>query len=40
MTVELIKEYATKAISAIDFIPDNEYKQEIIELTTNLYKAE
>ncbi len=38
-TIELIKKYADKAISAIDFIPDNDYKQEIINLTKNLYKV-
>ena len=38
-TVELIKEYAQKAITAISFIEDNEYKIEIVRLTENLYKA-
>ena len=38
-TVNLIKEYADRAIEAIDFIQDNEYKKEIITITQNLYKA-
>lgn len=38
-TVQLIKEYADKAIEAITFIEDNQYKQEIIKLTENLYKV-
>lgn len=38
-TVELIKKYADKAIEAISFIEDNQYKQEIIKLTKNLYEA-
>lgn len=38
-TVILIKEYADRAIEAIDFILDNEYKKEIITITENLYKA-
>lgn len=38
-TVNLIKEYADRAIEAIDFIEDNEYKKEIITITQNLYKA-
>ena len=38
-TVGLIKEYADRAIEAIDFISDNEYKKEIITITQNLYKA-
>ena len=38
-TVELIKEYADKAIEAIAFIEDNKYKKEIITITQNLYKA-
>lgn len=38
-TIELIKEYANRAIEAIDFIEDNEYKKEIITITKNLYKA-
>ena len=38
-TIELIKEYADRAIEAIDFIEDNLYKQKIIEITQNLYKA-
>ncbi|MCD7740266.1 MAG: hypothetical protein LUH11_02845, partial [Candidatus Gastranaerophilales bacterium] len=38
-TVDLIKEYADRAIEAIYFIKDNQYKQKIIELTENLYKA-
>ncbi len=39
MTYELIKEYANQAVSAIEFVPVNEYKQEIIDVTINLYKA-
>ncbi len=35
-TVELIDWYVNKAISAISFVPDNEYKNKIIELTKNL----
>ncbi len=38
-TIDLIKEYADRAIEAIDFIKDNQYKQEIIKITENLYKA-
>ncbi len=38
-TVDLIKEYADKAIEAISFIEDNQYKQEIIKLTKNLYEV-
>ena len=38
-TVNLIKEYAQKAINAIDFIENNQFKREIIEITQNLYKA-
>ncbi len=38
-TAGLIKKYAVQAVSAIDFIPDNIYKQEIINLAQNLYKA-
>ena len=38
-TVNLIKEYADRAIEAINFIEDNEYKKEIITITQNLYKA-
>ncbi len=38
-TVDLIKEYADKAIEAISFIEDNLYKQEIIKITKNLYEA-
>ena len=38
-TVNLIKEYSDRAIDSINFIKDNEYKQEIITITQNLYKA-
>lgn len=38
-TAELIKEYALRAIESISFIPDNQYKKEIISITENLYKA-
>lgn len=38
-TVDLIKEYADRAIASLDFIKDNEYKREIIKITENLYKA-
>lgn len=38
-TAALIEEYATRAIADIDFIEDNQYKQEIIRITENLYKA-
>lgn len=38
-TIELIKEYAKKAIESLTFIEDNQYKKEIIEITENLYKA-
>ncbi len=38
-TVDLIKKYADKAIETISFIEDNQYKQEIISLTKNLYEA-
>lgn len=38
-TVNLIKKYAKTAIEAIDFIEDNQYKQEIVKITENLYKA-
>ncbi len=38
-TVDLIKKYADKAIESIGFIEDNQYKQEIISLTKNLYEA-
>jgi geranylgeranyl pyrophosphate synthase len=38
-TVDLIKKYTDRAIASIDFIEDNQYKKEIINLTQNLYKA-
>ena len=38
-TIELIKEYATKAIASLDCIKDNQYKEELITLCENLYKA-
>lgn len=39
-TLELIKEYANKAIASLVNINDNQYKQELINLCQNLYKAE
>ena len=38
-TLNLIEEYAKKAIASIEFIEDNQYKQELITLCENLYKA-
>lgn len=38
-TIELIKEYATKAIASLECIKDNQYKQELITICENLYKA-
>lgn len=38
-TLDLIKQYAEAALTSISFIPDNEYKKEIIDITRNLYKA-
>jgi geranylgeranyl pyrophosphate synthase len=38
-TIELIKEYATKAIASLDDIKDNQYKEELITLSKNLYKV-
>lgn len=38
-TLNLIKQYAKNAIAAINFMPDNIYKKEIINITENLYKA-
>jgi len=37
-TAELIKKYADKAVLEIEFIPDNEYKKEIIRYAASLYK--
>ena len=38
-TIDLIKKYAEKTIEVINFMPDNIYKKEIINITENLYKA-
>ena len=38
-TLNLIEEYAKKAIASIEFIKDNQYKQELITLCENLYKV-
>lgn len=38
-TIELIKKYAQKAIASLANINDNQYKQELINLSENLYKA-
>ncbi len=38
-TVNLIKEYADRAIESIDFVEENEYKKKIVTITQNLYKA-
>ena len=38
-TVNLIKEYADRAIESIDFVEENEYKKKIVNITQNLYKA-
>lgn len=38
-TINLIEEYAKKAIASIEFIKDNQYKREIIALCEDLYKA-
>ncbi len=38
-TIDLIKNYAKKAIASLEFIKDNQYKQELIKITENLYKA-
>ena len=38
-TVDLIKQYANKAIASLEFIKDNQYKQELISLCENLYKV-
>ena len=38
-TEELIKYYAKEAEKSIEFIPQSIYKQEIIKITENLYKA-
>lgn len=37
-TKSIIKEYALRAIKSVDFIPDNAYKNKIIEITKNLYE--
>ncbi len=39
-TVNLTEKYANRAIESIAFIKDNQYKQEIIKITENLYKAD
>ena len=38
-TIELIKKYATLAIASLDFIKDNQYKQELTNLCESLYKV-
>lgn len=38
-TIKLIKKYVTKAIASLDFIKDNQYKQEMIKLCEDLYRA-
>ena len=38
-TIELIKKYATMAIASLDDIKDNQYKEELIAITKDLYKA-
>lgn len=38
-TIKLTEKYAKKAIASLEFIKDNQYKQELINLTGNLYKA-
>ena len=38
-TVKLITEYSNKAIASLSFIRDNQYKNKLIELCENLYKA-
>lgn len=38
-TIELIKKYATLAIASLDDIKDNQYKDELITLSKNLYKV-
>ena len=38
-TYNLIKEYADKAIASLSSIKDNQYKQELINLSKNLYKV-
>ena len=35
----LIKKYAAEAIASLQFIKDNQYKTELINLTKNLYEA-
>ena len=37
-TIDLIKTYGLEALKSIVFIPYNNYKQKIIEITENLYK--
>lgn len=39
-TKKIIEKYSHKAIASIDFIRDNQYKSKLIEITTDLYKAE
>ena len=38
-TVDLIRQYSNKAIASLEFIKDNQYKQELISLCENLYKV-
>ena len=38
-TLDMIEEYAKKAIASLEFIKDNQYKQELISLCENLYKV-
>ena len=38
-TIDLIKKYALNAIKSIEFMGDNQFKQEITEMSENLYKA-
>ena len=38
-TIELVKEYATKAIASLDDIKDNQYKAELIAISEDLYKV-
>ncbi len=38
-TIKLIEKYATKAIASLSCIKDNQYKEELIKLSENLYKV-
>jgi len=38
-TINLIKKYADMAIASLNNISDNQYKQELIKLSEDLYKA-